>query len=162
MRSLAAGMLQAGARAVLASLWSVDDKATYLLMVRFAQEWFPRIESEPPAAALARAQCWLRTITNRDLQSWRANHLPMSTIEEKRRAGSEKPEQDPWTEEEQELVGGTKLATVRGRGNRFDEIDAESMVRLGARRQNDPDVCPYADPIYWAGIPDYRLVTGVR
>ena len=44
VRSLAAGMLQAGAAAILASLWSVDDRATYLLMVRFALEWFPRID----------------------------------------------------------------------------------------------------------------------
>jgi CHAT domain-containing protein len=53
--SLAAGMLQAGADAVLASLWSVDDKATYLLMMRLAQEWFPQMTRESPAAALARA-----------------------------------------------------------------------------------------------------------
>jgi CHAT domain-containing protein len=55
MRSLAAGMIQAGARAVLAALWSVDDQSTYLLMVRFAREWLPRMEQEPPTAALARA-----------------------------------------------------------------------------------------------------------
>lgn len=63
VRSLAVGALQAGAQAVLAALWPVDDEATYLLMVRFAQEWLPRIGQEPPAAALARAQYWLRTVT---------------------------------------------------------------------------------------------------
>ena len=51
--ALRAGMLQAGARAVMASLWSIDDKATYLFIIRFAQEWFPNLQTEPPAAALA-------------------------------------------------------------------------------------------------------------
>src|SRR5258708_30445810 len=55
VRSLAAGMLQAGAAAILASLWSVDDQATYLLMVRFALEWFPQLHMDPPATALAPA-----------------------------------------------------------------------------------------------------------
>lgn len=35
-----------------------------------------------------------------------------------------------------------KLAAVRGRGNRYYEVDAESLVQTGARRQNDPDACP--------------------
>ena len=61
MRSLAVGMLQAGADAVLATLWPVDDRATYLLMVRFAREWFATMDWEPPAAALGRAQRWMST-----------------------------------------------------------------------------------------------------
>ncbi len=105
VRSLAVGMVQAGAVAVLASLWRVDDKATYLLMVRFAQEWLPHMQSEPPAAALARAQRWLRTVTNRELQSWR-----------------------------------------------YGAADAEEKVRMAAMQQDDPDACPYADPVYWAGF----------
>src|SRR6266567_1320183 len=52
------------------------DMATYLLVVRFIQEWLPRMDQEPPAAALARAQQWLRTVTNRDLRQWRASVLP--------------------------------------------------------------------------------------
>ena len=152
VRSLAVGMLQAGARAVLASLWSVDDKATYLLMVRFAQEWFPTMDQEPPAAALAQAQRWLRTITNRELQMWRATNILTPTIEERREAGSETPERDPWLEKERELGGPAKLVAVRGRGNRYDSIDAESLIHVVARRQNDPDACAFADPIYWAGF----------
>lgn len=85
VRSLAVGMVQAGAQAVLASLWKVDEKATYLLMVRFAQEWFPKMHSEPPAVALARAQHWLRTATNRKLQQWR---FGLSDAEETVRAAA--------------------------------------------------------------------------
>jgi CHAT domain-containing protein/tetratricopeptide (TPR) repeat protein len=81
VHSLAAGMVQAGAQAVLAAQWAVDDKATYLLMVRFAQEWLPHQESEPPAATLARAQRWLRTVKNGELQTWRASDLPTLTVE---------------------------------------------------------------------------------
>lgn len=67
-RGLATGMLQAGARAVLASLWPVDDRATYLLVVRFMREWLPGRGS--PAAALAKAQAWLREVTQAELTGW--------------------------------------------------------------------------------------------
>ena len=61
---------------MLGAQWSVDDKATYLLMVRFAQEWFPRRDREPPAAALARAARWLRGVTNRELRKWESQLAP--------------------------------------------------------------------------------------
>jgi CHAT domain-containing protein/tetratricopeptide (TPR) repeat protein len=69
VRNLAAAVLQAGAGAVLASLWPVDDRATCLLVARFAEEWLPRRAQEGPAAALARAQRWLRTSTAADLDA---------------------------------------------------------------------------------------------
>src|SRR5260221_13877134 len=87
VRSLAAGMLQAGAAAIIASLWSVDDRATYLLMVRFAQEWFHQMDREAPAYALARAQYWLRTVTYRELGSWEAASDLLVTQGEKELAG---------------------------------------------------------------------------
>ncbi len=152
VRSLAVGMVQAGAKAVLASLWRVDDKATYLLMVRFAQEWLPRIEQEPPAAALARAQHWLRTVTNRELQRWRATSLPEITVEERQQAGSVTPLHDPWEEEKGVPVGAAKRVAVRGRGNRYELGEAEALIHTMAAKQDDLDACPYADPIYWAGF----------
>lgn len=66
VRSLPTGFLQAGVRAVLAPLWSVDDHATYLLITRFAGEYLPA-GRVPPAVALTRAQAWLRTVTNGEL-----------------------------------------------------------------------------------------------
>jgi len=152
VRSLAAGMIQAGARAVLAALWSVDDRATYLLMVRFAQEWLPRMDHEPPAAALSRAQQWLRTVTNRQLQQWHATTLPIVTEEEREEAGSAYPKRNLWTEEEHVAVSAMKLAATRDRGYRYDLPEAESQVHTKAGQQNDLDACPYADPIYWAGF----------
>ena len=66
VRSLPIGFLQAGVRAVLAPLWSVDDHATYLLITRFAREYLPT-GRVTPAVALARAQAWLRAVTNGEL-----------------------------------------------------------------------------------------------
>jgi CHAT domain-containing protein len=75
VRSLACGALQAGAMAVLGSLWPVNDHATFLLMTRFAQEWFPAMDVQAPAEALAQAQHWLRNITHRELAEWSAHTM---------------------------------------------------------------------------------------
>ena len=132
-------MLQAGARAVLAPLWSVDEKATYLLIVRFWQEWLPHMESEPPAAALARAQSWLRTVTNGQLQKW--HNFLATIVQGQHGVGSPTPAYEAG--EEALLVGETHL-TAGG---------AEWQVRADARQSDtDPDACPYADSIYWAGF----------
>lgn len=143
VRSLAAGVLQSGAKAVLASLWSVDDRATYLLMIRFAQEWFPRIEKEAPAAALARAQHWLRTVTNRELEEWEAMSIPRLTEEDRREAGAESTASRTNVKRE--------LETVRGRGYRYTVGEAQELLHTAVKR-NDPGACPYADSIYWAGF----------
>lgn len=140
VRSLTTGMLQAGARAVLASLWSVGDKATYLLMVRFAQEWFPYMETEPPAKALARAQCWLRTVTNCELQKWEAIP-PLSKI----------------APELADLTNGNakeRESLVRWHNLHHRVQDAEELVQEQAEERN-PDARPYADPFYWAGFQLY-------
>jgi CHAT domain-containing protein len=145
VRSLAAGMLQAGAAAILASLWSVDDRATYLLMVRFALEWFPRIHTEPPATALARAQQWLRTVTNHELLLWQATLSPQPVAANDLAKDSEIPDSA-------RMAGyGGQLVAVRGRANRFDAVQAQEIVQFGAE-ELAPGNCPYADPYYWAGF----------
>ena len=84
VRSLAAGVLQSGAQAVLASLWSVSELATYLLIVYFARQWLPRMEEMSPAEALAKAQKWLRNVTERALweEMWQWDTVP-TTAQEK-------------------------------------------------------------------------------
>jgi CHAT domain-containing protein len=52
------GFLYAGADSVVASLWKVDDEATFLLMRRFYANVFSR--ELPPADALHEAKRWLR------------------------------------------------------------------------------------------------------
>ena len=131
VRSLAAGVLQSGAKAVLASLWSVDDRAISLLMVRFAQEWLPRMEKkEAPAAALARAQHWLRTVTNRELEEWEAMSIPRLTEEDRREAGAESTASSTNVRRE--------LETVRGRGYRYAVGEAQELLHTAVKR-NDPD-----------------------
>jgi len=55
---LPAGFMQAGAPAVVSSLWRVDDRSTALLMERFYQNHLKEGMSLP--AALREAQLWLR------------------------------------------------------------------------------------------------------
>lgn len=59
--SLASGLIQAGARSVVSSLWSVGDVSTALLMDRFYQLW--RREKKDPTSALKLSQQWLRDST---------------------------------------------------------------------------------------------------
>jgi CHAT domain-containing protein len=58
---LPAGFLQAGAPAVVSTLWAVDDLSTMLLMEHFYQAHLQ--DHLPPAAALRQAQRWLRDLT---------------------------------------------------------------------------------------------------
>lgn len=151
VHNLAAGMIQSGALAVLAALWSIDDKATCLLMVRFAQEWFPHLESEPPAAALARAQHWLRTVTNRQLRDWQVDDFPTSTVEKQDGAKSQTLERNSLEE------GRRKPFEVRT--TQLGVIDEQDVMKDAIQRlqewdqcSEDDEVCPYADPVYWAGF----------
>jgi CHAT domain-containing protein len=150
VHSLAVAMLQAGARAVLGSLWAVDDKATYLLMVRFAQEWLPHMEQEPPAAALARAQAWLRTITNADLAVWHST-VPVPSMTKQQLTGitpvAHRLGQDATGKSTMEW----QHIPVRGLDTRYQAKEAESVVRIEAEEGNLA-ACPYADPYYWAGF----------
>jgi CHAT domain-containing protein len=60
--SLPTGLLQAGVAGVVASLWSVADISTMMLLVRFYNFW--QEENHEPVAALCLAQQWLRDTTN--------------------------------------------------------------------------------------------------
>lgn len=60
--ALPAALTQAGFAGVVASLWSVHDISTAMLMVRFYELW--REEGLEPPAALSAAQRWVRDTTN--------------------------------------------------------------------------------------------------
>lgn len=61
--ALPTGLLQAGAAGVIASLWSVPDERTMLLMVRLYDCLHQGL---PPAEALRQAQQWLRDTTSEE------------------------------------------------------------------------------------------------
>ncbi len=152
VRSFAAGVLQAGAKAVLASLWSVDDKATYLLMTRFAQEWFPNLNVEPPAAALVRAQHWLRNVTNNGLQEWQAVTRIAGILEDQHMEGSALPTEEPEGKQEVQLGNAAQPIIIYETSYRYSMNEGETQIRSLAVRRNKPYDCFYADPIYWAGF----------
>ena len=56
--SLPSAFIRAGFAGAIGSLWTVSEKSTAMLMIRFYQLW--RAEGMPPAFALARAQKELR------------------------------------------------------------------------------------------------------
>ncbi|RKZ57305.1 MAG: hypothetical protein DRR08_19355, partial [Candidatus Parabeggiatoa sp. nov. 2] len=60
--NLPAGLLQAGVAGVAASLWSVSDFSTMMLMAYFYDRW--RLDQLKPADALRQAQIWMRDTTN--------------------------------------------------------------------------------------------------
>jgi CHAT domain-containing protein len=70
---LPAGWLQAGAAAVLASLWPVDDDGTSALMQRFYE--LHLVDGVDPVDALWLAQRWLRGLT-----SWRDDFRAMGAV----------------------------------------------------------------------------------
>jgi CHAT domain-containing protein len=69
--SFAAGAIQAGAAAVLATLWAVSDQANALLMLR-VMELALTHPRESPAWALREAARWLRSASRQDVALLRA------------------------------------------------------------------------------------------
>ncbi|MGH8002741.1 MAG: CHAT domain-containing protein [Brasilonema sp.] len=67
---LPSGFLKAGSSSIVSSLWSVDDFATTLLMIRF----YDNQRSLAIAQALCQTQCWLRNRTQAELIKWSQNH----------------------------------------------------------------------------------------
>jgi CHAT domain-containing protein len=79
--NLPTGLLQAGIAGVVASLWSVNDMSTALLMIKFYQEVLTRWQEYGTQASIApalqAAQCWLRDATKEELQAW-VNQLTLT------------------------------------------------------------------------------------
>ena len=76
--SLPSGLLQAGVAAVIASLWSVSDLSTMLLLTRFYHLW--RQDGLEPTAALRAAQQWVRDTTNGEKVVYCKDFLPEASV----------------------------------------------------------------------------------
>ncbi len=78
--SLSTGLLQAGAAGVIASLWSVRDDSTMVLISHFYHLW--RTHKLEPAEALRQAQIWLRDSTPEQRFAFFRELMPQKAIEE--------------------------------------------------------------------------------
>ncbi len=152
---LAAGFLQAGAAGVIASLWAVDDQATYLLMSRFAQLYLDPVRKWPPARALAEAQRWLyEEATNAVLMTFdplKEIAAAMTSPSLSQEVAEIVARQERGVPLPSGLVSGLRSLRSSHR-SRLDEMH----LRAAARAMQEPDALPYADPVYWAGF----VVTG--
>lgn len=77
MLGMPLAFLQAGACAVVSTLWPIDDRVTAMLVGRFYEELATEIGADgrgDVAAALARAQRWLRSLTGEQASRWRQEH----------------------------------------------------------------------------------------
>ena len=72
--ALPTALAQAGFAGVAASLWSVADVSTAMLMERFYRLW--RTDGLAPALALREAQRWLRDTTNREKADYFRRDVP--------------------------------------------------------------------------------------
>ncbi|HZS75905.1 MAG TPA: CHAT domain-containing protein [Ktedonobacteraceae bacterium] len=140
MLGLAAGFLQAGAAGVIASLWAVDDLATFVLMSKFAELYLDPRHSRPPAQALAEAQRWLREeATYRVLMTYD----PLQELAE------------PHLSQNRGLPPNLP-STLRGLRPGYKSGLAQLQLQATVQAAIDPDALPFANPIYWAGF----VVTG--
>ncbi len=120
---LPAGLVQAGAAAVVGTLWSVADLSTALVMVKF-YEYHLRGDPAagegpmPPVRALRRAQGWLRDVTAGELLAYFRHHKALQDAQ--RRLSQER-----WPE----------------------EVVIEQATKFSLE---DPDARPFAHPYYWA------------
>jgi CHAT domain-containing protein len=134
LSSFAAGILQAGAPCTLATLWSVNDHANYLLMLRYMQEML-QLPSPSPAHALREAVRWLRHATHRDIQ----------------RLG------EPGLRDVHSTYPQENMPRAVLRGITIQDSDDSSPKEASASQepvqpyQNATQVTfPYSHPVYWA------------
>ena len=84
MVGMPVSLFHAGIAGVVAPLWAVDDRATYLLMSRFADLYLDPAENHSPAQALALAQKWLREMNMGEVVHYVEHWYRQSHGEERR------------------------------------------------------------------------------
>jgi CHAT domain-containing protein len=164
LNSFAAGVLQAGAPCAVAMLWSVSDRATFLLMLRFAQGLFGegrkgevRAGAPPsPARALRMAITWLRTATQAQIENALLDIATHSSLHGIQRI---QPLQSEFAELARDAVRGSILPKVRlvdddGDSIALTSFDAGSIVTVLSSLHRQVQL-PYAHPIYWAAAVVY-------
>ncbi len=99
------------------------------------------MDYEAPAKALARAQRWLRNVTNRELSKLDFARLPFSAGERR-------------LAEAEDIEPSMEMVFSSNRGYRYDLEDATRLIRRDAidAAERDPSTCPYADPVFGQGF----------
>ncbi len=87
--SLGAAFLAAGSSVAVASLWTVDDIATAMLMARFYRAMFESGSS--PASALRSAQLWLRDLDEAEEREFLGAHPEIEDAFRKREQAGDRP-----------------------------------------------------------------------
>jgi hypothetical protein len=132
---LPAGLLEAGAPAVMASLWPVNDLSTAFLMDRFYTLWLDRKAERTISAALREAAEWLRSASWSDLME----RVASSQLSDEFRALLN------------ELLKKMQLASTTKMLHSAGDFIIE-MARA------NPDEKPFAAPYYWAAFAVYGAV----
>jgi CHAT domain-containing protein len=94
---LPASFIQAGAQAVIGSLWTVPDPETSLLFSRFYHELLDDKESISPAEALRRAQLWMLKANFKEIDKAAKTHLGLKNY---KNHAKKKKLKDPWSHPE--------------------------------------------------------------
>jgi CHAT domain-containing protein len=136
LSSLPAGVLQSGAASAIATQWSVDDRATFLLMLRFAQVALGQ-PGITPARALREASAWLRQATWEEIEQIASKGMrKLRPIRPSKRS-------------DRAMIRGIADATRDTRISAEEGLeilaDMASMTPSGLGRER-----PFAHPIYWA------------
>lgn len=126
---LPAAFLQLGAGGVLATLWPVSDLSTALLMAKFYD--FHRGGGLAPAAALWKAQDWLRHASSKDLKDYLQSAVDGGRLTK-------------------QLTGSLDELT---RGARPGRSNAARNTGSAAQPAGDaPAGAPFAHPYFWSGF----------
>lgn len=135
-----AAFMASGAGAVIASLWSVSDFSTALLM---EQVYKHIILGEPPARALQQAMSWLRRLSRAELRIDLETEMAtiIILVSELTATLAKSAEQEP------ELISRIKTATFM----------ADTLSAAIADLDNGPEH-PFDHPFYWAPFAVYGHV----
>ena len=129
-----AAFLASGASAVIASLWSVADFSTALLM----EDLYRRINSgEPPPRALQQAASWLRQVPRNAIRQRLKEELTAATAAcDRLRARLETLD-----------TGERKADTSYDDAERLRAVLHQALIRLGNGPQR-----PFEHPFFWAAF----------
>jgi len=127
--------MYAGAPAILATLWRVDERTTFL----FAEKFYQLVQQGVPyATAVKQAQLFLKTLTRKEAHTLLLQHVVHATDE-----GAARMPAPTVMEDYLKSVAGIRHTKWDNVGQGFDVV--EDLLPAV-----DDDTCIFADPKFWA------------